>query len=247
MTEHRSHRRDRKARRRWLSRQGGRRRGRAMVGKAAITAALTLGAARHGHADGTARKGTSAIEAALPSIGAPAGPPAPLRPSIGAPRRKRRTTPFEQHIVAAAARHGVSEDLVRAIIQVESGFDHRARSPKGARGLMQLMPATGREMGARNLFDPEQNIFAGVRYLRFLLDAFDGDVTLATAAYNAGPAVVRRYGGVPPYEETRDYVERVRALLGLRPWKLAVPAFLDAAAAPADASPLLRADEGKRS
>ena len=104
---------------------------------------------------------------------------------------------------------------MRAIIQVESGFDKRARSNRGARGLMQLMPGTARDMGARNAFDPRQNIFAGARYLRFLLDAFDGNVTLAAAAYNAGPTVVKRYGGVPPYEETQDYVKRVHSLLGL--------------------------------
>jgi soluble lytic murein transglycosylase-like protein len=130
---------------------------------------------------------------------------------------------FDAHIEAAARRHGISVDLVRAIIQVESGFEPRAVSSKGAKGLMQLMPGTARDMGARNLLDPRQNIFAGARYLRLLLDAFDGNVTLAAAAYNAGPTTVLRHGGVPPFPETRGYVEKVHALLGLDPPNLATP------------------------
>ena len=114
-------------------------------------------------------------------------------------------------------------DLLRAIIQIESGFHPRAISSKGARGLMQLMPGTARDMGARNVLDPRQNIFAGARYLRLLLDVFDGNVTLAAAAYNAGPTNVQRHRGVPPFPETRDYVEKVHALLGLEPPNLAPP------------------------
>jgi hypothetical protein len=105
--------------------------------------------------------------------------------------------------------------LVRAIIQVESDFDHLAISSKGAQGLMQLMPDTARRMGVTNAFDPRQNIFGGVRYLRFLLDLFRGDIALVAAAYNAGENAVTRYGGVPPYKETRGYVEKVQTLLGL--------------------------------
>jgi Transglycosylase SLT domain/Domain of unknown function (DUF4124) len=116
-------------------------------------------------------------------------------------------------IEAAAAQHGVSVDLVRAVIQVESAFDHLAVSSKGAQGLMQLMPDTARRMGVANTFDARQNIFGGVRYLRLLLDMFQGDVRLATAAYNAGPNAVVRYGGVPPFRETRGYVQKVQALL----------------------------------
>ena len=108
----------------------------------------------------------------------------------------------------------MSLDLVRAIIQVESDFDHLARSSKGAQGLMQLMPATAERFGVGDPFDPRQNIFGGVQYLRVLLDMFGGDVILASAAYNAGENAVIRYNGVPPYRETQGYVEKVRSLLG---------------------------------
>jgi hypothetical protein len=121
---------------------------------------------------------------------------------------------WDQHIAAATTSYGVSLDLVRAIIQVESDFDHLARSSKGAQGLMQLMPATAQRFGVGDPFDPRQNIFGGVQYLRFLLDMFGGDVALAAAAYNAGENAVIRYNGIPPYRETRGYVEKVQALLG---------------------------------
>jgi len=120
---------------------------------------------------------------------------------------------YDHHIAAAAALHNVSTQLVRAVIQVESDFDSLARSSKGAQGLMQLMPDTARQLGVSNPFDPRQNIFAGVRYLRILLDMFGGDVSLATAAYNAGATSVQRYSGVPPYKETRDYVAKIQSLL----------------------------------
>ena len=121
---------------------------------------------------------------------------------------------FDADIGAAAAQHGVSVDLVRAVIQAESDYDNLAVSSKGAQGLMQLMPDTARRMGVSNAVDPRQNIFGGVRYLRLLLDMFRGDVRLATAAYNAGPNAVVRYGGVPPYRETRGYVQKIQAMLG---------------------------------
>ncbi len=124
---------------------------------------------------------------------------------------------FNHHISAAAASHGVSVDLVRAVIQVESDFDHLAVSSKGAQGLMQLMPFTARRFGVSDPFDPRQNIFAGVRYLRFLLDLFQGNVALAAAGYNSGENAVLRYGGIPPYKETRAYVEKVQSLLGTIP------------------------------
>ena len=120
----------------------------------------------------------------------------------------------------------IDERRALLAIQIESGFEPHARSSKGAKGLMQLMPATARDMGARNVLDPRQNIFAGARYLRLLLDVFDGGVTLASAAYNAGPTTVQRYGGVPPFRETRDYVEKVHALLGLDPPNLSLPPTL---------------------
>ena len=123
-------------------------------------------------------------------------------------------TEFAAHIDAAVALHGVSRDLVLAIIQVESAFDNLAVSTAGARGLMQLMPATARRFGVTDSFDARQNVFAGTRYLRILLDTYGGDVSLAAAAYNAGEGAVARYNGIPPFPETRNYVRKVNALLG---------------------------------
>jgi soluble lytic murein transglycosylase-like protein len=118
--------------------------------------------------------------------------------------------PFEPIVQEYAARHGLRPGLVRAVIQVESGFDPGATSPKGAMGLMQLMPATARALGVRHPYDPTENIRGGTTYLRQLLDRYDGDEALALAAYNAGSSAVDRYGGqVPPYRETQDYVRKV--------------------------------------
>jgi Transglycosylase SLT domain len=119
---------------------------------------------------------------------------------------------YEPIIVQAAARHGVDPTLVRAVIQVESNFEARARSVKGAKGLMQLMPDTARRYGLANPYDPAANIEAGIRHLKFLLGRFS--LTLALAAYNAGEAAVERFGGVPPYAETRSYVDRILLLVG---------------------------------
>ena len=117
--------------------------------------------------------------------------------------------PYAREIREAAARYGVEEALIKAVIRVESAFNTRAVSPKGARGLMQLMPATASMLGVRNAFDPRQNIEGGVRHLRGLIDRFGSDLKLALAAYNAGEQAVVNYGGVPPYRETRDYVARI--------------------------------------
>jgi soluble lytic murein transglycosylase-like protein len=124
-----------------------------------------------------------------------------------------RVPGFRKHIESAAAKHGISPALIEAVIRVESGFRPRAVSRKGAQGLMQLMPATAAQLGVKDVFDPEQNIHAGTRYLAVLLRLFEGDVSLACAAYNAGVNTVRRFGGIPPYPETQQYVKRIARLL----------------------------------
>jgi soluble lytic murein transglycosylase-like protein len=115
-------------------------------------------------------------------------------------------------IEQAAARHNVDPNLVRAVIKVESNFNPHAVSRTGAMGLMQLMPVTARQLKVTNPFDPEQNVDAGVRHLRQLLDNFGGDVRLTLAAYNAGVGAVMRNSGVPPYSETRNYVKKITRL-----------------------------------
>ena len=123
----------------------------------------------------------------------------------------RSTRPFAALVDRAATAHGVDPALVHAVIQTESNYQPRARSPKGAKGLMQLMPDTARAYGLRNPYDPASNIDAGVRHLRSLLDRFD--LRLALAAYNAGAGAVERARGVPPFAETSAYVTRVLALM----------------------------------
>jgi hypothetical protein len=139
-----------------------------------------------------------------------------------APLRRERadwhTTPlypseYNREIDAAARRYRLDPALVRAVIHAESGFNTHARSPQGARGLMQLMPATARALGVRQPHNPHQNIDGGARYLAEMLVRFRNDVSLAAAAYNAGPQAVQAHAGVPPYDETRAYVQRVRVLL----------------------------------
>jgi soluble lytic murein transglycosylase-like protein len=121
---------------------------------------------------------------------------------------------YGREIREISSRHGVSADLVEAVIRVESGFNRLAVSRKGAQGLMQLMPRTAASLGVRDAFDPGQNIEGGVRHLRYLLDRYPGNLSLALAAYNAGEGAVALYGGVPPYPETRGYVRRVLAESG---------------------------------
>lgn len=117
--------------------------------------------------------------------------------------------PFGDIIHAKARKYDVDPALVAAVVETESKFHRTARSPVGAQGLMQLMPRTGHWLGARNLYDPEQNVEAGVKYLKYLQGRFDGNLKKAIAAYNAGEGNVERYGGVPPFNETRSYVKKV--------------------------------------
>jgi len=129
------------------------------------------------------------------------------------PAAAERSRPYDELIAEHARRHGVRTDLVRAVVQVESGFNPNARSPKGALGLMQLMPSTMQQFAVRNPFNPVENIRAGVAYLRQLLDRYQDNETLALAAYNAGPAAVDRHGqNVPPYRETQNYVSRINRM-----------------------------------
>jgi soluble lytic murein transglycosylase-like protein len=129
---------------------------------------------------------------------------------------------FEPYVVEYSTRHSLRPELVRAVIQVESGYNPRALSPKGAMGLMQLMPDTARMLGVQRPYDPEQNIRGGTRYLRLLLDKYDGNEELALAAYNAGSGAVDRYGKkIPPYRETRDYVRKVGSAAGEQPYAAA--------------------------
>jgi soluble lytic murein transglycosylase-like protein len=122
--------------------------------------------------------------------------------------------PYGEIITAAAEAHGVNPMLVKALIQVESGYRPRARSPKGAMGLMQLMPSTAREYKVRNPYDPKANIEAGIKHLKSLIDRMGVD--LALAAYNAGEGAVKKFNGIPPYRETRNYVSKILSLAGIR-------------------------------
>jgi len=151
-------------------------------------------------------------------------------------RPTRYTGEFDAYIEEACRLHLVSVDLVKAVIAVESEFDQWAVSSKGARGLMQLMPMTARRFGVSDSFDARQNILAGTQYLRVLLDQFAGNLPLAIAAYNAGENAVLRYNGIPPYRETRGYVDKVQSLLGGFVAVPAAPAASSAAAffAPTD-------------
>src|SRR6478735_2511619 len=124
------------------------------------------------------------------------------------------TTPYGEIISAVSEAQGVDPLLVRALIQVESNYRPKAKSPRGAMGLMQLMPSTAREYNVRNPFDPRANIEAGIKRLKILIDRWGTEVALA--AYNAGEGAVTKFNGIPPYQETRDYVTRILALAGLK-------------------------------
>ncbi|UCF95522.1 MAG: lytic transglycosylase domain-containing protein [Desulfobacterales bacterium] len=141
------------------------------------------------------------------------GPRLPTEISPPAPGRSEAVL-IERSIERAAAQYQLPPALLTAVVRAESDFKVTAVSPAGAQGLMQLMPATARELGVNDPFDIEQNINGGARYLRQMLDRFDGDLRLALAAYNAGPGTVKKFGGDVPYPETRLYVERVLRFAG---------------------------------
>jgi soluble lytic murein transglycosylase-like protein len=159
-----------------------------------LTAATTAAAPATAVAPAAAPAATMALSAAAP--GASALPPG---------------VPYGAEITAAAKRHGLDPALLAGLVRQESNFNPTAGSPAGARGLTQLMPATAASLGVTDVTDPAQALEGGAKYLKQQLDTFDGDVTKALAAYNAGPGAVQRYGGVPPYAETQNYVQKVQA------------------------------------
>jgi soluble lytic murein transglycosylase-like protein len=148
---------------------------------------------------------TTATTASAPATTAPAGLMATGASELPA------DVPFGAEITAAAKKHGIDPALLAGLVKQESNFNPNAGSPAGARGLTQLMPGTAAGLGVTNVLDPIQSLDGGAKYLRQQLDAFGGDVTRALAAYNAGPGAVQRYGGVPPYAETQNYVRIVQA------------------------------------
>jgi soluble lytic murein transglycosylase-like protein len=144
----------------------------------------------------------------------PAGSPLATAASTAAgsgPSSLPAGTPYAAEITAAANRNGVDPALLAGLVKQESGFNPNAGSPAGAQGLTQLMPATAASLGGDNVHDPAQALEGGAKYLRRQLDRFGGDVARALAAYNAGPGAVERFGGVPPYAETQNYVRKVQA------------------------------------
>lgn len=130
----------------------------------------------------------------------------PKRVVMPSPGSAVRATRFDDYIREASRLYRIPEALIRAVIKVESNFDPRSVSPANARGLMQMIPATAERMMVNDIFDPRQNILGGTRYLRILANTFNGNLQLTIAAYNAGERAVARYGGIPPYEETQQYV-----------------------------------------
>ncbi len=186
-----------------------------MLGSAAGSAAApapTAGfAGALASATATGAAGTDTANATFASLASPLGGTTTTTAAAGATSSLPAGTPYAAEITAAAQRNGLDPALLAGLIKQESGFNPNAGSSAGARGLTQLMPATARGLGVTDVTDPVQSIEGGAKYLKQQLDRFGGDVARALAAYNAGPGAVQRFGGVPPYAETQNYVRRVQA------------------------------------
>jgi Rod binding domain-containing protein len=159
----------------------------------------------------TGKKERPAVE---PAARQPARPPAADAQGEWAPRKVMdRLHAINALVEEAAATHGVDSTVIRAVIAAESGGNPNAQSNKDAKGLMQLRDSTAAALGVNRVFDPRENVFGGTKYLRQLLDQFDGDLDLALASYNAGPAAVEKHGGIPPFRETKAYVKNVKSMI----------------------------------
>ncbi len=175
---------------------------------------------------------TSAADATKPDASKPDAAK-PVSAQAGDPA----STQVSQTVARIAALHSLPPELIHSVIKVESNYNPWAVSPKGAFGLMQLIPSTARRFGVSNIFDPEDNINGGAKYLKYLLGLYDGNYTLALAAYNAGEGAVARYGAVPPYPETVNYVRQVGLRLAAQPVAAAQPETEPKPAELAEASP----------